>query len=61
MLSSRIVEVAMAATLDVAVLCEAPLARAVSHLEENLLKRTLAETNWNKSKTARRLGSRARG
>ncbi|HEU4365864.1 MAG TPA: sigma-54 dependent transcriptional regulator [Candidatus Krumholzibacteria bacterium] len=61
MLSSRIVEVALAATLDVAVLCEAPLARAVSHLEENLLKRTLAETNWNKSKTARRLGLSRQG
>ena len=38
-----------------------PLARAVSHLEENLLKRTLAETNWNKSRTARRLGISRQG
>ena len=61
MLSARIVEDASGATLDVAVLCEAPLARAVSHLEENLLKRMLAETNWNKSKTARRLGLSRQG
>jgi transcriptional regulator with PAS, ATPase and Fis domain len=61
MLSARIVEEAIGATLDVAVLCEAPLARAVSHLEENLLKRMLTETNWNKSKTARRLGLSRQG
>jgi two-component system response regulator HydG len=61
MLSARIVEEATAAALDVGILCEAPLARAVSHLEENLLKRTLNETNWNKSKSARRLGLSRQG
>jgi transcriptional regulator with GAF, ATPase, and Fis domain len=61
MLSARIVEEAAAAALDVGILCEAPLARAVSHLEENLLKRTLNETNWNKSKSARRLGLSRQG
>jgi len=61
MLSARIAEEAAAVTLDVDVLCEAPLARAVSHLEANLLKRTLEETNWNKSKSARRLGLSRQG
>ena len=61
MLSGRIVEDALAGALDVNVLCESPLALAVSHLEENLLKRTLTETNWNKSKTARRLGLSRQG
>jgi DNA-binding NtrC family response regulator len=61
MLSPRIVEEALAATLDVAMLCEAPLARAVGHLEESLLKRTLCETNWNKSHAARRLGLSRQG
>jgi transcriptional regulator with GAF, ATPase, and Fis domain len=61
MLSERIVEDALGATLDVGVLREAPLASAVSHLEENLLKRALAETNWNKSQSARRLGLSRQG
>jgi transcriptional regulator with GAF, ATPase, and Fis domain len=61
MLSARIVEEAAAVALDVAVLCEAPLARAVSRLEENMLKRALAETNWNKTKSARRLGLSRQG
>jgi DNA-binding NtrC family response regulator len=61
MLSERIVTEAAGAFLDVSVLCEAPLAHAVSHLEENLLKRTLAQTNWNKSKSARRLGLSRQG
>jgi two-component system, NtrC family, response regulator HupR/HoxA len=61
MLSERVVTAAVDATLDVSVLCESPLASAVSHLEENLLKRTLAQTNWNKSQTARRLGLSRQG
>jgi len=61
MLSARIIQESAAAPLDAAILCEAPLARAISHLEENLLKRTLAETNWNKSRTARRLGLSRQG
>jgi transcriptional regulator with GAF, ATPase, and Fis domain len=61
MLSERIVRAASAATLDVAVLHEAPLANAVGHLEESLLKKTLAETNWNKSRAARRLGLSRQG
>jgi two-component system NtrC family response regulator len=51
----------MDASIDVGVLCESPLAAAVTHLEENLLKRTLAQTNWNKSQTARRLGLSRQG
>jgi len=61
LLSARIVEDAFAVSLDVNVLCESPLAQAVSHLEENLLKRMLSETNWNKSKSARRLGLSRQG
>jgi len=60
MLSERIV-CAAAASLDVAVLHESPLASAVGHLEENLLKKTLAQTNWNKSHAARRLGLSRQG
>ena len=52
---------ALVSTLDVAVLHEAPLASAVGHLEESLLKRTLAQTNWNKSHAARRLGLSRQG
>jgi two-component system response regulator HupR/HoxA len=61
MLSERIAGAALATTLDVAVLHEAPLAHAVGHLEENMLKRTLAQTNWNKSHAARRLGLSRQG
>jgi transcriptional regulator with PAS, ATPase and Fis domain len=61
MLSERIVSDATGAALDVALLCEAPLASAVNHLEVNLLKKTLVQTNWNKSQTARRLGLSRQG
>ncbi|HEX5131247.1 MAG TPA: sigma-54 dependent transcriptional regulator [Candidatus Krumholzibacteria bacterium] len=61
MLSPRIVDGAFENSLDVSILCEAPLAHAVSHLEENMLKRILTETNWNKSQTARRLGLSRQG
>jgi transcriptional regulator with PAS, ATPase and Fis domain len=61
MLSERIAAGAVGAHLDVSVLCESPLATAVTHLEQNLLKRTLAQTNWNKSQTARRLGLSRQG
>ncbi len=61
LLSERIVCAAASASLDVAVLHEAPLASAVGHLEESLLKRTLAQTNWNKSHAARRLGLSRQG
>jgi transcriptional regulator with GAF, ATPase, and Fis domain len=61
MLSERIVCAAAETSLDVAILHESPLASAVGHLEENLLKRTLAQTNWNKSHAARRLGLSRQG
>ena len=61
MLSERIVCAAASATLDFGVLHESPLADAVGHLEENLLKKTLAQTNWNKSRAARRLGLSRQG
>jgi transcriptional regulator with PAS, ATPase and Fis domain len=61
MFSDRIATGAVDAHLDVGVLCESPLAAAVTHLEENLLKRTLAQTNWNKSQSARRLGLSRQG
>jgi DNA-binding NtrC family response regulator len=61
MLSERIAGAVAEAALDVAMLCESPLASAVSLLEENLLKKTLAQTNWNKSQSARRLGLSRQG
>lgn len=61
MLSERIVCAAASVTLDFGVLHESPLANAVGHLEENLLKKTLAQTNWNKSHAARRLGLSRQG
>ncbi len=47
--------------IDEAILYEAPLAQAVGHLEERLLRKALAQANWNKSKTARRLGLSRQG
>jgi len=61
MLSERILCASVSASLDIAVLHESPLANAVEHLEENMLKRTLAQTNWNKSHAARRLGLSRQG
>lgn len=61
MLSDRIASDAIGAALDVSILYEAPLANAVTHLEVNLLKKTLVQTNWNKSQTARRLGLSRQG
>jgi transcriptional regulator with GAF, ATPase, and Fis domain len=61
MFSDRIATGAVNANIDIGVLCESPLAAAVTHLEENLLKRTLAQTNWNKSQSARRLGLSRQG
>ncbi|HET6348465.1 MAG TPA: sigma-54 dependent transcriptional regulator [Candidatus Krumholzibacteria bacterium] len=61
MFSDRIATGAVGDNLDIGVLCEAPLAAAVTHLEENLLKRMLAQTNWNKSQSARNLGLSRQG
>jgi transcriptional regulator with PAS, ATPase and Fis domain len=61
MLSDRITDEVGGTRVDAAVLYEAPLARAVSHLEANMVKKALIQTNWNKSKTARRLGLSRQG
>lgn len=47
--------------LDLRTLYEAPLARAVSYLEENRLKKALIQADWNKSQTARKLGLSRQG
>lgn len=61
MLSARVTGAPTPIRLDVGLLYEAPLSRAVSHLERNLLEKTLVQTNWNKSQTARRLGLSRQG
>jgi len=61
MFSPRLSSETAGARLDLAILHDAPLARAVSYLEENLLRRTLAQTNWNKSQSARQLGLSRQG
>ncbi len=48
-------------TLDLKLLYDAPLADAVGELEQNILRRTLMATRWNKSRTARRLGISRQG
>ena len=47
--------------LDVRLLYDSPLPRAVGYLEENLLRKTLEQTNWNKSASARILGLSRQG
>ena len=61
MFSARVTEAAGGTRLDVRVLYDAPLSRAVSYLEQNLLKKTLIQTNWNKTQTARQLGLSRQG
>ncbi len=61
MFSTRVTEAAGGTRLDVRVLYDAPLSRAVSYLEQNLLKKTLIQTNWNKTQTARQLGLSRQG
>jgi two-component system NtrC family response regulator len=61
MFSNRITEEVGGTRLDVKIFYDAPLSRAVSYLEENLLKKTLIQTNWNKSQTARQLGLSRQG
>ena len=41
---------------DTRLLYDGPLRQAVGYLEENLLRKTLEQTNWNKTKSARKLG-----
>jgi DNA-binding NtrC family response regulator len=61
MFSARVTGESAATRLDVRVLYDAPLPRAVKHLERNLLEKTLIQTNWNKSETARQLGLSRQG
>jgi transcriptional regulator with PAS, ATPase and Fis domain len=61
MFSSRVTEEVAGTRLDVKVLYDAPLSSAVSYLERNLLEKTLMQTNWNKSQTARQLGLSRQG
>jgi transcriptional regulator with GAF, ATPase, and Fis domain len=61
MFSMRVTVEVSGTDLDVKLLCDAPLSRAVGYLEENLVKKTLIETNWNKSQTARQLGLSRQG
>jgi transcriptional regulator with PAS, ATPase and Fis domain len=61
MLSDRTTDEVAGTRVDVEVLYDAPLARAVSHLEQSLLKKALIQTNWNKSQTARQLGLSRQG
>lgn len=61
MFSHRLAEEVGGTKLDVSIFYDAPLARAVSYLEKNLVKKTLIQTNWNKSQTARQLGLSRQG
>lgn len=47
--------------LDIRMLYESPLPQAVCELEQEMLRRALERTNWNKSRTARKLGLSRQG
>lgn len=61
MLSDRIVQRPHSQSVDINLLYDSPLPRAVGYLEESLLRKTLARTNWNKSQSARQLGLSRQG
>ena len=61
MLSDRLRQTDRAAALDVNLFYDTPLPKAVGYLEENLLRKTLEKTNWNKSQSARELGLSRQG
>ncbi len=61
MLSERIVKGTTDDPLDMRLLYDGPLPRAVGYLEENLLRKVLEQTNWNKSQSARKLGLSRQG
>jgi DNA-binding NtrC family response regulator len=61
MFSRRIAEDVSGARLDVDLLYDAPLSSAVSRLEKSMVEKTLIQTNWNKSQTAKRLGLSRQG
>jgi DNA-binding NtrC family response regulator len=61
MLSDRVAGKRGIAGFDVNMLYESPLPQAVGYLEENLVRKMLAKTNWNKSRSARELGLSRQG
>jgi transcriptional regulator with GAF, ATPase, and Fis domain len=61
MLSERILYGEECESFDISTFENEPLAEAVGFLERRLLKRALAQSNWNKSKTARLLGLSRQG
>jgi two-component system response regulator HupR/HoxA len=61
MLSERILYGEECNSFDIGTFENEPLAEAVGFLERRLLKRALAQSNWNKSKTARVLGLSRQG
>jgi len=61
MFSARVLYGDSQAALDVGALYDTSLPRAIRILEENLLKKSLARTNWNMSKSARILGLSRQG
>lgn len=61
MFSERVTNALSDAPVAAELLYDAPLSRAVSYLEESMLKKTLEQTNWNKSQSARRLGLSRQG
>lgn len=61
MLSDRILCGRPWGTPDTRLLYEVPLPQAVSYLEEIRLRKTLEQNNWNKSRSARKLGLSRQG
>jgi transcriptional regulator with GAF, ATPase, and Fis domain len=61
MLSERILYAEECDSFDIGTVENEPLAEAVGLLERWLLKRALAQSNWNRSKTARMLGLSRQG
>ncbi len=61
MFSERIADGNRTEFFDINLLCESPLPQAVGYLEDSLLRKMLARTNWNKSRSARELGLSRQG
>ena len=61
MLSARITRGTNDDPFDMRTLYDGSLPQAVGYLEENLLRKTLEKTNWNKSMSARKLGLSRQG
>lgn len=61
MLSDRVTRDPGNGPIDIDVLYQTKLPRAVGYLEENLLRKSLEQNNWNKSRAARQLGLSRQG